>query len=156
MICLEEQFLLDAVKLEKLYRGCVREAACGCRLTPNEIAVLLFLRRHAPEKDTATDIAQIQGISKALVTRSVDSLHRRGFVQGIRDQEDRRIVHLRLCGEGVKVAQQLYMCGSRVTAQLRCGISEEELEMVQDVMQKMHHNLDELLKTMEGQVKGHV
>lgn len=64
MICLEEQFLLDAVKLEKLYRGCVREAACGCRLTPNEIAVLLFLRRHAPEKDTATDIAQIQGISR--------------------------------------------------------------------------------------------
>lgn len=156
MVCLEEQFLLDAVKLEKLYRGCVREAACGCRLAPNEIAVLLFLRRHAPEQDTAKDIVQIHGISKALVARSVDSLYRRGFVEGIRDQEDRRIVHLRLCGEGVKVAQQLYMCGCRVTEQLRCGISEEELTMVQDVMRKMQRNLDELLKTMEGQVKGHV
>lgn len=156
MLCLEEQFLLDAVKMEKLYRSCVQEAADGCRLTPNETAVLLYLRRHAPQHDTATDIAQMQGISKALVARSVDSLYRRGFIQGARDLSDRRIVHLQLCGDGIKVAQQLYECGCRIAVQLRCGISEQELQLMQQVMEKMQHNLDMLLQEMEGQVKKHV
>lgn len=153
---MEERFLLDAVKMEKLYRSCVREAACGCRLTPNETAVLLYLRRHAPQHDTATDIAQMQGISKALVARSVDSLYRRGFVRGARDLTDRRIVHLQLCGDGVKVAQQLYECGCRVAVRLRGGISEQEMQLVQQVMDKMQHNLDKLLQEMEGQVTKHV
>lgn len=155
MLCTEERFLLDAVKMEKLYRSCVREAACGCRLTPNETAVLLFLRRYAPQYDTATDIAQMQGISKALVARSVDSLYRRSFVQGVRDASDRRIVHLQLCGDGIRVAQQLYECACRVAVQLRGGISEQEIQMVQQVMDKMQHNLDKLLQEMEGQVNQH-
>ena len=96
----EEQFFMDALKLEKLYRSCVREAADGYGLTPNEVAVLLFLSRHAPQQDTATDIASACGISKALVARSVDGLHRRGFLKGERDENDRRLIHLHLCGEG--------------------------------------------------------
>lgn len=150
MVCWEEQFLLDAIKMDKLYRSCVRQAASGCRLTPNETSVLLFLLRHAPAQDTATDIAQTQGISKALVARSVDSLYRRGFVQGTRDPADRRIVHLRLCGDGVTVARQLQECGRRVSEQLQCGISEQEMQCMHEVMQKMQRNLDILLETMEG------
>lgn len=42
MIWWEERFLLEAAKMEKLYWSCVKEAASGYRLTPNEISVLLF------------------------------------------------------------------------------------------------------------------
>lgn len=153
MIWWEERFLLDAAKMEKLYWSCVREAASGYRLTPNEISVLLFLRRYAPEWDTATDIVQQLGISKALVARSVDCLYRRGFVQGERDANDRRIVHLHLCGEGVTIAQQLYQSGCRVAEQLRRDVSEEEMQCVHEIMEKMQRNLDEILNKMEGQVK---
>lgn len=153
MMWWEEKFLIDAVKMEKLYRSCVKEAASDYQLTPNEIAVLLFLRRYAPEWDTATDIVQKQGISKALVARSVDCLHRRGFVQGERDPNDRRIVHLHLCGEGVGIAQQLYQTGCRVAEQLRQGVTEEEMQLVQNIMEKMQRNLDDVLNDMEGQVK---
>ena len=73
----EETFFMDALRLEKLYRSCVRGAASDCGLTPNETVVLLFLSRHAPQQDTATDIAAARGITKALVARSVDGLHRR-------------------------------------------------------------------------------
>ena len=44
----EETFFMDALRLEKLYRSCVRGAASDCGLTPNETVVLLFLSRHAP------------------------------------------------------------------------------------------------------------
>lgn len=153
MIWWEEKFLFDAVKVEKLYRNCVKEAASDYQLTPNEICVLLFLRRYAPEWDTATDIVQKQGISKALVARSVDSLQRRGFILGERDDNDRRIVHLHLCGEGSSIAQQLYQAGCRVAERLRQGVTEEEMHLVQNVMEKMQRNLDDVLIDMEGQVK---
>lgn len=148
----EERFLLDAAKMEKLYWNCIREAASGYHLTPNEISVLLFLRRYAPESDTATEMVRQLGISKALVARSVDCLYRRGFVQGERDANDRRIVHLHLCGEGIAIAQRLYQNGCRVVEQLRRDISEDELQQVHEIMQKMQRNLDEILSNMEGQV----
>ena len=81
----EETFFMDALRLEKLYRSCVRGAASDCGLTPNETVVLLFLSRHAPQQDTATDIAAARGISMALVARCVDGLHRRGFLECERD-----------------------------------------------------------------------
>lgn len=148
----EERFLLDAAKMEKLYWSCIREAASGYHLTPNEISVLLFLQRHAPESDTAKDMVQQLGISKALVARSVDCLYRRGFVQGERDADDRRIVHLQLCGEGIAIAQRLYQNGCRVVEQLHRNVSEEELQQVHETMKKMQRNLDEILSNMEGQV----
>nr|WP_295945620.1 MarR family transcriptional regulator [uncultured Agathobaculum sp.] len=149
----EEQFFMDALKLEKLYRSCVREAADGYGLTPNEVAVLLFLSRHAPQQDTATDIASACGISKALVARSVDGLHRRGFLKGERDENDRRLIHLHLCGEGGMLAEQLKQKGRSVARQLQKGVSDEELQAVHSIMRKMQRNLDGMLEHMEGQVK---
>lgn len=149
----EEQFFMDALKLEKLYRSCVREAADGYGLTPNEVAVLLFLSRHAPQQDTATDIASACGISKALVARSVDGLHRRGFLESERDENDRRVVHLRLCGEGIVVAERLKQTGIRVAQKLRENITDEELQAAHRIMCKMQHNLDALYDSTEGMVK---
>lgn len=148
----ENTILRDSIKMGKLYRAYVREAANGYRLTPNEISVLLFLHRYAPAQDTSTEISQQLGISKALVARSVDSLYRRGFVQGERDTQDRRIVHLHLCGDGALIAKKLHQTGCRVTACLQHGISEQELETVQRILNRMQCNLDALLEQMEGQV----
>lgn len=149
----EEALLTDAAKLEKLYRSCVREAVNSYRLTSNEIVVLLFLGRHAPQQDTATDIASSRGISKALVARSVDCLHRRGFLECRRDKNDRRIVHLCLCGEGIEVAEHLKRTGIRIAQKLRENITDEELQAVHQIMCKMQRNLDALYDSEEGTVK---
>lgn len=149
----EEAFFMDALRLEKLYRSCVREAARDWGLTPNETVVLLFLSRHAPQQDTATDIAAARGISKALVTRSVDGLHRRGFLESERDENDRRIVHLRLCGEGIAVAERLKQAGIRVAQKLRKDVTDEELQAAHQIMCKMQRNLDTLYESTEGTVK---
>lgn len=155
MIWWEERFLLEAAKMEKLYWSCVKEAAREYHLTPNEISMLLFLQRYAPKWDTATDMVQEIGMSKALVARSVDCLYRRGLVQGERDGHDRRVVHLRLCGEGVTIAQQLHQSGCRVSERLRRDVTEEEVQTVQDIMDKMQRNLDEMIRDMEGKVKSY-
>ena len=131
----------------------LRARRCERLRTPNETVVLLFLSRHAPQQDTATDIAAARGISKALVARSVDGLHRRGFLESERDENDRRVVHLRLCGEGIVVAERLKQTGIRVAQKLRENITDEELQAAHRIMCKMQHNLDALYDSTEGMVK---
>ena len=78
-------FAADAFHAGQLYRSCFRELTESCGFTPNEMFVLLFLYRNAPEQDTATVIAQAWNVSKPLVTRSVDGLQRRGLLYCVRD-----------------------------------------------------------------------
>ena len=70
-------FAADAFHAGQLYRSCFRELTESCGFTPNEMFVLLFLYRNAPEQDTATVIAQAWNVSKPLVTRSVNGLQKR-------------------------------------------------------------------------------
>ena len=93
-------FAADAFHAGQLYRSCFRELTESCGFTPNEMFVLLFLYRNAPEQDTATVIAQAWNVSKPLVTRSVDGLQKRGLLYCVRDENDRRLVHLHLSDEG--------------------------------------------------------
>ena len=87
------------------------------------------------------------------MARSVDGLHRRGFLKGERDENDRRLIHLHLCGEGGMLAEQLKQKGRSVARQLQKGVSDEELQAVHSIMRKMQRNLDGMLEHMEGQVK---
>ena len=82
----------------------------------------------------------------------MDNLHRRGLLDSARDTADRRIVHLRLSGEGSVVADELVRRCKRMARQLHEGVAQEELETVHRIMQKMQHNLDALLEDMESQV----
>lgn len=47
-------------------------------LTQNEIDVLLFLHNNAP-LNTASDIARYRAMSKSMISKSVDSLYKRGI-----------------------------------------------------------------------------
>ncbi|WP_406241887.1 MarR family transcriptional regulator [Tissierella carlieri] len=49
------------------------------QLTQNEIDVLLFLHNAAP-LNTASDIARYRAMSKSMTLKSVDALHRKGYL----------------------------------------------------------------------------
>ncbi|MDO4271229.1 MAG: MarR family winged helix-turn-helix transcriptional regulator [Eubacteriales bacterium] len=146
---LEDKFFPSAAKLQRLYRKYFCEAVAEYRLTPNEISVLVHLLQNGERLDTATDIAQERGISKALVTRSVSSLASRGFVRTERDGHDRRIVHLHLSEKSREIACRLEKNRLLVTERLQYGIAPEDLECVSRVMDAMQRNLDDLLENDE-------
>ncbi len=139
-------FAADAFHAGQLYRSCFRELTENCGFTPNEMFVLLFLYRNAPEQDTATAIAQAWSVSKPLVTRSVDGLHKRGLLDCVRDENDRRLVHLHLSAEGHAAAEVLNRRCETFALTLQQGISEQEMQTLCGVMQKMQQNLDALLE----------
>lgn len=91
-----EDFLENYFKIEKAYRRFFHEEAERYQLSPNEIDVILFLHRNGANADTSSDIAQFEGVSKGLIARSVDSLEKKGYLKLVRDEEDRRVIHLHL------------------------------------------------------------
>ena len=78
---------------------------------------------------------------------------RKPFLKGERDENDRRVVHLRLCGEGIEVAERLKQTSVRVAQKLRENVTDEELQTAHRIMCKMQRNLDTLYDSMEGMVK---
>ena len=135
--------------------------------------MLLFLYRNAPEQDTATVIAQAWNVSKPLVTRSVDGLQKRGRSAGVASIHggnaavgqwisgqtavrrcadvlphggNRRLVHLHLSDEGHAAAKTLHHRCETFALTLQQGISEQEMQTLCSVMQKMQRNLNDLLE----------
>ena len=147
-----EDFLTDAVRLERLHQSCFRELTEQYGLAPGDVGVLLFLERFAPGQDTVTEIAQSRGTSKTLVVRSVNRLQKRGLLVQRRDEADRRVVHLALSEAGADAAGRMRRCHSELDRQLRQGITEDELAQVRRIMEKMQCNLNALLEQTEGQV----
>ena len=80
------------------------------------------------------------------MTRSVDGLQRRGLLYCVRDENDRRLVHLHLSDEGHAAAKELHHRCETFALTLQQGISEQEMQTLCSVMQKMQRNLNDLLE----------
>ena len=60
------------------------------RFSPNEISILILLSNNRTI-DTASQLRVILGVSKGLVSRSLESLAAKGLVECRQDERDRRI-----------------------------------------------------------------
>lgn len=127
-----------AVKLyEKMFADIIRERG----ITPNEKDVLLFLCNY-PELDTASDIVAYRSISKSLVSKSVDSLCRRGLLESWQDGRDRRITHLRVAPAAAETLAELQAVQRRFLAILGEDLSREERESLMGLLGKIARNIE--------------
>ncbi|MCX7812360.1 MAG: MarR family transcriptional regulator [Pseudothermotoga sp.] len=75
------------------------------KLRAVELYTLFYLLRHGPCK--MKDLAQALSMTKANITHLVDALERKGFVQRILNDLDRRIVHVYVTNYGKKIYDEL-------------------------------------------------
>lgn len=136
-----EDFLENYFKIEKAYRRFFHEEAAQYQLSPNEIDVILFLHRNGTKVNTASDIAQFEGVSKGLIARSVDNLERKGYLQLVRDEGDRRVIHLHLtdtCDElvkGIAEKKKLFL------QSMQRNISAEHVEITEQTIARFMENI---------------
>lgn len=133
-------------KMDKMYRRFYQNELADYQFTPNEIAVILFLYNNAPELDTATDIVRCKGISKGLVAQSVESLCEKGYLETVREQSDRRVVHLRLSDRCGPVSELISVKQKQLIRRIEHDISQEELRITSATLDKLLINTEELLK----------
>ena len=93
-------------KLKKLYGKKCAEAGSAFGLAQCEMDVLLFLANNRGF-DTAMDVVKYRSVSKALVSKAVESLAARGYLRTHTDPGDRRYTHLVLTDEAAPAVRAL-------------------------------------------------
>ncbi len=84
--------LLDySIQIRKYYARILNERLKDLKLSPNEMNILILLSNN-PSMTTSTQLNIFLGVSKGLISRSVESLVKQGLIRLENDQSDRRMI----------------------------------------------------------------
>ena len=137
-------FLIFSWKIKKVYEKMFYQVSEELELTQNEIDVLLFLHNNAP-LNTASDIARYRAMSNSMISKSVDSLYKRGYLSYDIDELDKRCIHLKIEPVAMPIVKKLHEVQKQFFDILTSNISEEEYKVMETVLNKMYENIiDEL------------
>ena len=138
-------FLIFNWKLKKMYEKMFCQLTEELQLTQNEIDVLLFLNNNSP-LDTARDIARYRAMSKSMISKSVDSLYRKGFLSYETDETDKRCIHLKIEPVVIPIVEKLHEVQKEFFDILTYNITEEEYQAMETVLNKMYQNIIDQLE----------
>ena len=134
---IDEGLAMVMMHIRKSVRAAVRDAAREEGLSQNE--VLLFLAHK--KCDTAREITQFRGISRSLVSKSVDLLMKKGYLEAKQDEKDRRVIHLLLLPKAEKTIEKLNIIRREFMSKLCEGITREEADAFMVIVRKMAGNV---------------
>ncbi len=134
------KYLAVFYEMMRKYQESCKERLGEYSFTPNETAMMIYMLEH-PDVDTAKEIAVDLGISQSLICRSVDSLTKKGFLTTEKDKRDRRVNHLTLNIEDKELESTLNSMKGNFLDKMTSGISENDLAVFQDVVDKMADNI---------------
>lgn len=138
-------FLIFNWKLKKVYEKVFYQLTEELQLTQNEIDVLLYLYNNAPF-NTARDIARYRAMSKSMISKSVDSLYRRGYLSYETDEIDKRYTHLKIEPVAIPIVEKLLEAQKEFFSILTCNITGKEYEAMETVLNKMYQNIIDQLE----------
>ena len=147
---MEESLAQVMMRVRRSVRLALRQAGAQEDLSQNEIEVLLLL--YVGRWDTARDISRARGLPRSLVSKSVDQLLKRGYIETRQDPQDRRVARLRLLPPAQAAVERLNQAKGVFFSRLCQGITPEEAAAFRSLVDKMMQNLDGLLP--EGEPEG--
>ena len=134
-------FVMSGIQLKKMIEKKVGPVIREYGLRPVELDILVLLHQEK-NIDTAKAIVQRKHLSKAHISKSIDNLSERGFIQINEDETDRRILHIRLTEKSQEVIERMLSIYNECKDIMQRGISAEELEVVKNVLLKMTENVN--------------
>ncbi len=139
------EVLVAVQKSDRVLNRMMTETARNQGVTKPEMDVLLFLYNN-PQYDKAADVSELRFLAKSYVSKAVDLLQKRGYLQVQNDEKDRRVMRLKL----TPAADPLIAAGNETRERflkiLFEGVSQEELQTMQKIHQKMMENLERNLQ----------
>lgn len=136
---IDEGLAVVMMRIRKSVRAALRDAAHEEGLSQNEIEVLLFLAHK--KCDTAREITQYRGISRSLVSKSVDLLMKKGYLAAKQDEKDRRVFHLLLLPKAEETIEKLNGVRREFMRKLCEGVTQEEADAFMAIVRKMACNV---------------
>lgn len=138
------EVIMLGVQLKKLLAKKVEMVIQECDLRPVELDLLVFLHNEK-NIDTAKEIIQKKHLSKAHISKSIDNLRTKGFIKVNEDEQDHRISHITLTEKSIEFVSRVEELYTECRERMQQDISEEELEIVKNVILKMSDNINKEL-----------
>ena len=133
--------VMSGIQLKKLVSRKVEPIIQEYDLRPVELDILVFLRKEK-NVDTAKGIIERKHLSKAHISKSIENLRLRGFIQITEDEKDHRILHISLTNKSNEVICKVNEVYAECKDIMQKGISSDELEVLKRVISKMNENIN--------------
>lgn len=124
----------------KFYEQCLDGVRRDYQLSRLEIIIISFLHNN-PGHDTVGEIAELRMLSKGNVSREADVLIKRGLLERVPDQRDRRWVHLRLRPEVAPIVEQINLANQAFSQKIFDGFSAEDMEAFRVLNRRLAANI---------------
>lgn len=138
-------FMKFSWKLKKMYEKAFYLCEEELKLSQGEIDVLLFLHNNEP-LDTAKDIVKYRYISKSMVSKSIDSLLKKGYLSCSTDSTDKRSIHLIIQPVAMPIVKKLLVVQERFLTILINDITENEYQVIKRVFDKINNKISKELE----------
>lgn len=132
--------------LFRLYDKMLKKVCTEHDLTVIEADVISFLQNN-PSKDTAADIVELRMLSKGAVSKAVESLIQKSFLERIPDIEDRRKIHLKLKPQTGPVTESIDRVREEFLDTILEGFTKDEVELHRQFFDRLFENTK---RAMEG------
>lgn len=132
--------------LKKGYENSLESTLIKHNLSQNEGDVLLFLYNN--NDNTANDISKFRFISKSLVSKSINNLHKRGYLNLEADCDDKRIKRLYISKQAQSVTKELFLAQKEFYKLLEKDISDDDLKIVNNILKQMYKNVNEKIESI--------
>lgn len=86
-------------------------------------------------------LAEIMEAQPITIARLIDRMEAAGWVERRPDPKDRRAVQLHLMPKAQPIIDQMWELAAEVRAEATAGITEEEKELLIDILMRMRNNL---------------
>ena len=136
-------FFFFFTKAKKTYKKFISPTLNDLWLTHNEFEILVFLQENL-EYNTAKDIVEFSGLSKGLISRSIESLLKKEMLSIKKDDKDKRIFRLYISPSANETLNVLNKVSNRFFKLLLEDLKDEELMFFFFVLNKMIKNLNNL------------
>ena len=95
------------IEMNRLLHELDRDESACCGATLSQCSVMQELwARGAPQSRTVQQMSEVLGLAPSTITRTIDPLWKRGWVERTRNADDRRQVWLSLTSTGETIAAQ--------------------------------------------------
>lgn len=129
-------------QIRKFYANELNRRLKDENFSPNEISILILLS-HNKTIDTCSDLRMILGVSKGLISRSIDSLIKKNMIESVIDEKDKRIHRLRLTKESCSVIEKINYESRKINQECLRNIDEKDIHQMEETMLKILNTMKE-------------
>lgn len=124
------------------YAKKIKDSFQEFNFSPNEISILIILKNNSTITKS-TELKVVLGVSKTLISRSVDSLEKKGLIRICIDEKDTRIHHLRLTDACKPILKTIDEEIGKINKTLFYDVSVDEMKNLKQTMNKIQKRVEE-------------